>query len=51
MSLGGLGAGLSEDGRHEGGDASAALACVGERIAHRIDPAALPGGVHQLGPT
>ena len=41
---------LSEGGRHEGrDDAPAALASVGERVAHGMDPAALPGRVDQLG--
>jgi hypothetical protein len=50
LRLGGLGAVLSKGGSHEGGDdAPAALAGVGERVAHRVDATALPGGVHQLG--
>ena len=50
LRLGGLGAGLGEGGRHEGrDDAPAALAGVGERVAHGVDSAAPPGGVHQLG--
>jgi hypothetical protein len=50
LSLGGFGAGLGEGGRHEGrDDAPAALAGVGERVAHGVDSAAPPGGVHQLG--
>ena len=50
LRLGGVGAVLSEGGGHEGGDdPPAALAGMGERVAHGVDPAALPGGVHQLG--
>ena len=50
LRLGGLGAVLREGGGDEGGDdAAAALAGMGERVAHEVDAAALPGGVHHLG--
>src|SRR5271154_5587963 len=40
----------SESGGHEGrDDAPAALAGMGEGVAHGVNPAALPGGVDQLG--
>ena len=41
---------LGERGGDEGGDdAAAALAGMGEGIAHEVDPAALPGRVQHLG--
>ena len=50
LRLGGVGAVLGEGGGDEGGnDAPAALAGMGERVADDVNPAALPGRVHQLG--
>ena len=50
LLAGGVGRALGEGGRHEGrDDAAAALAGMGEGVAHGVDAAAPPGGVHQLG--
>ena len=50
LGLGGFGAVLREGGSHEGrDDPAAAFSRMGGRIAHGVDAAALPGGVHQLG--
>jgi len=41
---------LGEGGGDEGGDdAPAALAGMGQRVAHEMHPATLPAGVHDLG--
>ena len=50
LRAGGLGVVLGEGGGDEGGDdAPAALAGMGERVAHEVDAAALPGGAEHLG--
>ena len=47
---GGLGVVLGEGGGDEGrDDAPAALAGMGQGVAHEVDAAALPGGVEHLG--
>jgi hypothetical protein len=49
LRLGGFGAVLCECGRHEAETTRRLLfPAVGQRVAHGVDPAALPGGVHQL---
>lgn len=50
LSAGGLGIVLGERGGDEAGDdAAAALAGMGQSIAHEVDAAALPAGVEHLG--
>ncbi len=47
--LGRPGVVLGEGGGDEGGDdAAAALSGMGERVAHEVDAAALPGGAEDL---
>ncbi len=50
LGAGGLGVLLGEGGADEGGDdAAALLAGMGQEVAHEVHPAALPGGVQDLG--